>query len=40
MHLAADFGQKEVMEYLISAGANINVRAAAVTSPPHTTNER
>lgn len=27
LHYAADFGQKDVMEYLISKGANVNVRA-------------
>lgn len=29
LHIAADFGQKEVMEFLISTGANLNVGAAA-----------
>lgn len=25
LHIAADFGQKEVMKYLISKGADVNV---------------
>lgn len=29
IHIVADFGQKEVMEFLISTGADINVGAAA-----------
>lgn len=29
LHIVADFGQKEVMEFLISTGADINVGAAA-----------
>lgn len=29
MHIVADFGQKEVMEFLISKGADVNVGAAA-----------
>lgn len=27
LHYAADFGQKDVMEYLVSKGADVNVRA-------------
>lgn len=29
LHVVADFGQKEVMEFLISTGADVNVRDAA-----------
>lgn len=29
LHIVADFGQKEVMEFLISTGADVNVGAAA-----------
>lgn len=32
LHIVADFGQKEVMEFLISKGANVNVGAAAATA--------
>lgn len=28
LHIVADFGQKEVMEFLISTGADVNVGAA------------
>lgn len=28
LHYVADFGHKDVMEYLVSKGANVNVRAA------------
>lgn len=33
LHYAADFGQTDVMEYLISKGAHLNVRAT--TDSPH-----
>lgn len=29
LHIAADFGQLEVMKYLINEGANVNVRASS-----------
>lgn len=35
LHIVADFGQKEVMEFLISTGANVNVGAAADITHAH-----
>lgn len=37
LHIAADFGQTEVMEYLILKGAEIDVRATATTASSHHT---
>lgn len=33
LHYAADFGQTDVMEFLISKGADVNVRATKPTAP-------
>lgn len=33
LHYAADFGQTDVVEFLISKGANINVRVPTASSP-------
>ena len=32
LHYAADFGQKDVVEFLISIGADVNVRTATTSS--------